>query len=433
MRQKILFFIIASLIVTLFSCEKKDEKAGLEIQPDANRLKIAYIGLDSFVSFSAKSEPVKTSKKNSNVLLGSIYDDNFGRSTANFLSQYRLSSDNVDFGDSPEIISVTVFLAISGVDGNSSVELPLKAYALNMDIDPDSAYLSNIVLTETEDYEELVCDYSFVPDTSNVIEIPFDNAFGQKILDASSSVLENNDNFLEVFKGIYFTIDTNILSSGAGAICKFDLNSTESYINLQYTNINVSSGNKDTIDFKLQFNDKVGRFNQYINNTTPLDNILGQDTNKIYVSGLGGVKGHINLSSVLKWKADSIDPFVESESHGTELMIYKAELIIKSKTSSVFDVPYRLLLEVDDNDDDVLFVDDYSSSSTNYHGYYDSENESYSLVITRHIQNLLNKNHNNEDLWIIPDAQVVNPYRVILENGENNNNFMLKISYSKLY
>ena len=431
MQQKIFFFIVASFIAILFSCEKKDEKAGLEIQPDENRLQIAFIGLDDFVSYSAKSDPVKTNKDKSSVLVGSIYDDTFGRSTANFLSQYRLSSDNVNFGDNPEIISVTAFFSVYGIEGDSSQTIPFKVYELKIDIDPDSSYLSNIILEESVDFGEIICDYNFTADTFNTIELPFNTDFGQQILDAYPDTLKNNDNFLEVFKGIYFTVDTTLLATGDGAIWKLNLNSTASYINLKYTNISAATGNRDTIDFKLQFNDKVGRFNQYINNNTPLNNIFSKDTNKVYVSGIGGTRGHINLSEVLKWKVDSIDPYTETP--GNELMIYKAELIIKSKPSSIFNVPYRLLLEVDDNDDELDFVDDYKSGATNYHGYYDSKTESYSMIITRHIQNLLNKNHNNENLWIIPDAQLVNPYRVILENGENGNNFMIKISYSKLY
>ena len=431
MQKKIFFIIIASFIAILFSCEKKDEKAGLEIQPDENRLQIAYIGLDDFVSFSTKSDPVKTSKKNTSVLIGSIYDDTFGRSTANFLSQYRLSSDNVRFGDTPEIISVTAFFSVYGIEGDSNQTVPFKFYELNIDIDPDSSYLSNIVLTQGQDYTENICDYSFVADTFNIIELPLNKDFGQKILYAHPDTLKNNENFIKIFKGIYFTVDTTGLTTESGAIWKFNLNSAASYINLKYTNISASTGKRDTIDFKLQFNDKVGRFNQYINNNTPLDNIFNKETNKAYVSGIGGTKGHINLSPVLKWKKDSIDPYTETP--GNELMIYKAELVIKSKPSSIFNVPYRLLLEIDDNDDELNFVDDYKSGASNYHGYYDSKTESYSMIITRHIQNLLNKNHNNEDLWILPDAQLVNPYRVILENGENNNNFMIKISYSKLY
>ena len=431
MQQKIFYLIIVSFTALLFSCEKKEEKAGLEIQPENNRLQIAYIGLDNFVSFTAKSEPVKTSKNNTSVLVGSIYDDTFGRSTANFLSQYRLSSDNVDFGDSPEVVSVTVFFSVFGIEGDSAQTIPFKAYNLNIDIDPDTTYLSNTILTAGDDYGDNICDYSFVADTFNIIELPFNNDFGQKILDAESNTLENNDNFLKEFKGIYFTVDTSLLAAGDGAIWKFNLNSTASYIKLKYTNISKVTGDRDTIDFILQFNDKVGRYNQYINNNSPLVNVFNKDTNKAYISGIGGTRGHINLSPVIKWKADSIDPFTENAAN--ELMIYKAELVIKSRASSIFNVPYRLLLEVDDNNDELDFVDDYKSTASNYHGYYDSETKSYSMIITRHIQNLLNKNHNNENLWILPDAQLVNPYRVILENGENNNNFMIKISYSKLH
>jgi len=56
-QKVILFFIATSLMFVFFSCEKKDEKAGLEIQPDKNRLKVVHINLDKFVSFTSRSEP----------------------------------------------------------------------------------------------------------------------------------------------------------------------------------------------------------------------------------------------------------------------------------------------------------------------------------------------------------------------------------------
>ena len=91
-------------------------------------------------------------------------------------------------------------------------------------------------------------------------------------------------------------------------------------------------------------------------------------------------------------------------------------------------------MEVDDADETIKFVDDYlPGAADNYGGKYDSETQTYSMVITRHIQNLINKNQNDSLLWIYPYAEITNPYRVILSNGEDNQNYTLKITYSKLY
>jgi len=404
-------------MLALFSCNKKEEKAGLEIQPDENRLEIIHINLDKFTTFSERSEAVKTSRRNSSILLGSINDDTFGRTSAFLLSQYRLSSDNVEFGNNSQILSAIAYLSISEIVGNSKEELHYKVYKSDFDIDPDSAYYSNIDISNS--IGEIVADTSFSIDSFSVMRIPLFKSFGQTILDASSSTLENNDNFLSKFKGLYFTVDTT--QTSGGVIWKYDFNSPLSYILLEYTNEN-SDGTLDTNTFKLQFNEASGRFNQFFHNTASLSSTLGLPSDKVYISGMGGLKAHISLSPILSWRDSS------------KVMIYKAELLVKAKSSGISSVPEKLLMEVDNMDEDVKFVDDYlPNTSSNYGGDYDAENKTYSMVITRHIQNLINKNQNDSLLWLYPYNQIINPYRVILLNGEDDENFTLRITYSKLY
>lgn len=418
-------------MLALMSCEKKDKEAGLEIQPDENRLKVAHINLDQFITKTSKSGPVKTSKANSSILLGSIDDDIFGRTTASFVSQYRLSSDNVDFGTNPQIISTIAYLDISGVDGDADQEVHYQIFESNFIIDPDSSYYSDMDLSES--VGDVVADTTFSFDavfseeSSNIMEIPLFDTFGQNILDTDSVNLVDNDKFLEVFKGLYFTVDTNQV--GDGLMWKYNFSSSLSYITLKYTstdengNLILDEDSAVVINtFNLQFNEHSGRFNQYINNTAPLDGVFEQEYNEVYVAGMAGPRGHIDLSPVLAWR-DS-----------TKLMIYKAELLVKAQPSGDFPMPTRLLMEIDDSDDEVIFVNDYlPNAADNYDGTYDEETETYSMIITRHVQNLINENHNDSLLWIYPYSQITNPYRVILLNGKEDENFTLKITYSKLY
>jgi len=405
-------------MLALFSCDKKDEQAGLEIQPDENRLKIAYLDLDNFTSYTVAPAPVKTSKRNTSILLGSINDNVFGRTTASFISQYRLSSDNVKFGKNPKIISIKAYLDVVGIEGDSTLPVNYKFYESKFNIDSTGIYKSNIDLSAS--IGDLVADTTFVTASNSLIEIPLLKAFGQKILDADTLDLKDNDAFLKVFKGLYFTVDTN--SIGDGVIWKFNFNSTQSYIELKYRNRDDTGQTTGTDDFKLQFNEKCERFNQYINNTTPLNPIFKQNKDKCYISGVGGTKAHLSLSPVLSWRDSS------------KIMIYKAELIVKAKPSGKISIPTKLILEIDDsNDDSLTFVDDYLTTSTgNYNGTYDSDEETYNMIITRHIQNLINNNHNDSLLWITPRADLTNPYRVILLNGADSEKIKLKITYSKL-
>ena len=409
----------------MLSCDKSEESAGLIIQPDNNRLSTYYVSLDKFTTYSSPSGPVTTSKNNSSVLLGSISDDVFGRTSAFFVSQYRLSSDNVDFGDNPTLISAKMFLDNGGFEGDATTDLNFKIYESKFTI-ADTSYSSYDTDFLSTQIGDLVADVNFLADPDsllNTTEILLEPSFGQKILDTEyDSTLFNNDNFLLTYQGLYFTVDTNQV--GPGLIWKYDFNSDLSYILLEYESTNTE-GELETNTFKLQFNDECNRFNQYFNNNSPLDANWKQK-DKVYISGTAGTKGHISLSPIINWRDSS------------NIMIYKAELILKSQASDIFSTPSALLLEIDDNDDDLDFIDDNdpnvaSDNSDGKHYTDDPEyGDHYKMIMTRHIQNLINKNHNDSLLWITPYASKTNPNRVILLNAEHHDNITLKITSSKI-
>lgn len=410
----------------MLSCDKEVEQAGIEIQPDENRLKVSYVELDGFVSSSSRADYINTNYQNSSNLLGSIDETIFGKTTAFFVSQFRLSSDNVEFGNEPKLVSAKLVLDIIGYEGDTAQSLNFKIFESTFPLikNSDTLYRSNLDLST---FEGVNCaDVSIVTNISDNLKLSLSSEFGQKILDTKKDTLVNNEIFLEKFKGLYFKVDSNV--SDPGLIWKFDMNSESSYILLEYTSEDADGDvildeNSDTIvnEFKLQFNNECARFNQYFNNTNSLNTIFGQSSDKVYISGTAGVKGHINLDPILNWRDSS------------GLMIYKAELLAKATLIDGINWPERLLLEIDDADDDVDFVDDDSVANLdNYGGTYDSETENYSMVITRHIQNIVNKNHDNTKLWITPYANKTNPSRIILSNGANDEKIRLKITYSNL-
>lgn len=419
--QKTIFLILVSFSLVLLSCEKKEEKAGLEIQPDENRLKVFYHTIDKFSSSSTYGDTVKTSKILTNTLLGSINDEVFGKSSAFFVSQYRLSSDNVSFDNTAQIVKTQLFLDVTGAVGDISLGSNIKIYESNYDLPIDSDTL--ISANEPITIGSLLADTNITISSSEDIEINLPNElFSRKIFDSAN--LEDNTSFIKEFKGLYFRVDTN--SSQIGSIYKLDLNSDKSYIDIGYI---INNNFEDTLHFKLQFNNKCSRFNLYFNNTSPLASILDPnssiDSDEIYVSGIGGVKGKLNLSPVYTWRDSS------------DIIIYKAELLINSDTIKDIPAPNKLLLiKNKDEDGKLTYVDDYINGQiTNYGGEVNKETLVYSMVITRHIQNLINNIHNDTIVEIIPNASGTNPYRVILKNkkdGLDDEKIILKITYSEI-
>ena len=423
--QRIIYLLGVFTVIFFGSCTKGDDTVGLEVQPEQNRLNINTLNIKAFQTYTSMGEALQTNRENRYVLLGSLNNIDFGKTTAFADVQYVLSTIAPDFGTDPKLIASTLFLSIANSLGNSSATLNYKIYKSNLDIDVDALYASD---KDMNPYiGELISDTSITAESNQKsLQIHLDKImsdgkkWGQDILESDVTTLSTNENFLKRFNGLYFTIDTNF--SEEGALYKYDLNSENSYIQLEYSFTN-KDGDLDTNVFKLQFNKETGRFNTYTNNPKPIKDILGKKgQSNIYISGLAGVKGNISLSSLLSWRDSA------------KIVIYKAELIAKAKSVEGFNIPDKLLLRVNTSDTSVRYVDDYlQGKNTNYDGSYCSKDKAYHWIVTRHIQRFINNEQNDSLIMIYPDdVTKTNLNRVILQNDLNKNPIHLRITYSKI-
>jgi len=422
--NRIIYLLGIFSVLLLLSCAKEDNTVGFEVQPEQSRLKIKTLNIQDFQTFTSTGGASETSRGTQYILLGSINDTYFGKTTAFANVQYILSTIKPDFGTDPKLISSNLSLSIPKAIGKTSTSLNYQIYTSKFDINADVFYASNKDMTSY--IGELIADTSFT--TSNnqqYLQIHLDKVmgngkkWGQNILDADATTLNSNENFIKSFKGLYLTVDTNF--SEKGLIWKCDLNSQNSYIELEYSFTNTE-GDIDTNTFKLQFNNKTGRFNTYINNPEPIKNILEKTGEEnIYISGLAGVQGNISLSSLLNWR-DS-----------TKIVIYKAELIAKAKIVDGFDMPDKLILGINSSDT-IRYIDDYRmGENTNYDGSYHSKDTAYHWVVTRHIQRFINNEQNDSLIVIYPnDTTKTQLSRVILLNNLSKNAIRLRITYSKI-
>ncbi len=114
---QIITFIV--LVVSFISCEKDAADLGSDIiNPDvATNFDIL---IDSFdiISYTRPLGPVQTNNLGLNML--GIYDDVYGRTSANFVTQVGLDNFNPDFGDNTVLDSVVLtipyFSSIVDVD-----------------------------------------------------------------------------------------------------------------------------------------------------------------------------------------------------------------------------------------------------------------------------------------------------------------------------
>ncbi len=407
MLRRISLLLVAGVSVFLLSsCKKNTEEAGLVIQPDENRLKVFTATLNDFDVYTSQAKPVNTKKDYISSLLGSVTDDIFGKSSSAFVSQFRLQTGNVDFGTDARVVSVAACLEVKDYEGDLSTEMTYKVYKSTQTIN-DTLYPSN---TSFEEYAgDLVGESTFSSESDSQIKIPLFDSFGQEILDAEDQLVDNST-FLSEFKGLCFAVDTNI--SAPGLLWRFNFNTTskKSYIELVYESKDNAGVYQPADTIKFLFSNASERFNIYTHSGHTFD-FTTSPKQQVFVAGLGNTDGNINLSPVLTYRDSS------------RLMIYKAELLVPADTLANFSYPSGMkLARIGEG-----YVDD--NSGVNYGGKYGEGY--YSMVITRHVQNLINKAHSDTLLKLIPSAPNVNPTRVIL-NNTNDQPIRLKLTYSKL-
>ncbi|MFA5781348.1 MAG: DUF4270 family protein, partial [Bacteroidales bacterium] len=129
------------LLSFLFSCEEPDI-VGLEVQPPNDKMDVVFCDTITLVAYSVKEDSIRTDETVYN-LLGSNYDPIFGKNSASFYSQARLSSNNANFGSNPVLDSIVLSLLYKGIYGDTSAQQTVKVYELAENIYKDSVYYSN--------------------------------------------------------------------------------------------------------------------------------------------------------------------------------------------------------------------------------------------------------------------------------------------------
>ncbi|MBZ0244086.1 MAG: DUF4270 domain-containing protein [Bacteroidales bacterium] len=391
LKQLVLSTTVIALLLT-FSCSKKPERIGDNLQPDQNNIQLFHTDTISIVAYSVAEDSIRTDSP-SNILFGSMKDPVFGTTTAGFFTQVRLSSNGHNFGSNPQLDSLVLQLAYSGHYGDTTTVQTMRVYELEENINIDSAYYSSRTLPVGEtDY----ASYEFAPlpktpfafgdDTLvPLIRVPLttnSNALGEKILSASETDLESTDNFKAFFKGLYITPDP--VATG-GAISYFDLPSNFSRLTIYYSNDSV-----DSLRYDFVITSSEARFNRYdhnefmdaspdfVNQVVQGDTLAGQQ--KLYAQAMSGVKTKILFPNITKMQHPS----------GSKMIINEAKLIMyASDLAEDYGAPSQMALVLNDADKAYQVLPDQLEGDTYFGGKYKSSVKGYQYRITRHIQDMV--------------------------------------------
>jgi len=440
------FLLLSIILINLASCKKDPYTIGLSLLPPTDTLTVKTTDTVSIVAYSVLQDSIRTDETKTNIL-GSFVDPVFGKTTASFCTQLRLSSEGVDFGTDPVLDSVVLMLRYSSIYGNSNALQNLRVYELNEDIVVDTAYYSN---HKIQYYNTLLADYTFSPNLTDSVSIYGTNVlphlrinlsnqtnyFGNKILYAPGDILLKNTKFVDFINGLY--IQSSAVNSD-GSLISFNMSSELTKMVVYFHSYDTIGNIKDSLHYDLVINTLCPRFNTFDHNryseAVPefKNQVLNHDTtlgkNSLYIQGLAGVKIKLHMPYLMDFS--------------NKLALNTAELIIKNfQTDTTLAPPAQLTLIQEDSAGKMHTIIDEAEGSAYFGGTYISSDRSYHFRITRHIQQVIQGKIKNNNLFILvsnPTSNVLLPQRMVGIGtqpnmpGSSEARFQLQLVYIKPY
>ncbi|MFZ4706843.1 MAG: DUF4270 domain-containing protein [Bacteroidales bacterium] len=427
------FALIILSVILLSSCNKEPDLVGLDLLPPSDRLGASYTDTTTIVAYSVYEDSVLTSGMTYGVI-GSIYDKDFGKTTASLFTQIRMTSNAPTFGTNPVVDSVVLVLPYSGLFGDSAALQTFKVYELSESLIADKKYYSNNpplgqgALLAEKTFLPRVKDSVFIDSITKIIpqlRIKFNEQFGEKIKNASANDLADNDKFVEFFKGIVIT-DSSESNPESGSMVSFNLLSTISFLKMYYHNT------EDTLVYNFAITTESIRFNRYEHGysvaSTDFKQQLNGDTTqgrqKLFIQAFGGTKVKLQFPYLKKWAADK------------KIAINNAQLILtKSDLTAPYRNPAMLALRAILTDTTQSSLVDENEGTIYFGGVYNGSS-GYSFRISRYIQQILNSSSVEKDKGLylsVAGASYVGN-RLIL-NGTSpslnwNNRMKIEITYT---
>jgi hypothetical protein len=404
--------LMAAIILT--NCKEEDNNLGLNIQPPGDKLNVVSTDTSTIIAYSQISDSIKTDETSLS-LIGSMLDPVFGKSTASFYTQFRLSKSAYDFGATPWPDSLILSLDYASFYGDSTAPMTIKVYEMADKIFIDSSYYSDQTVNIKP---TLLAQKTFIPNFSGKVVIGEDtldphlridlisltSELAEKLLGADS--MANNTSFLNFFYGLYVTVEP--VNSG-GSIISLDLMSTLSEMTMYYHN-----ATSDSLKFEYVINSSCARFGNFTHDYTLGDaafkaQVLNNDTSLgkgiCYVQALAGVKTFVRFPHIKDYYANG------------KIAVNEARLFVyASEPDAELDVAKSLVLVTKDADSGYTITPDQLNGASYFGGSYDKNNQGYWFRITSTVQELMRSEDPDYGLEIYVSGGAVNAQRVLL-NG----------------
>ncbi len=415
----LLFF----LLIGIWSCENSD-KIGLEITPPGERFTY-HIDSSTVVKVSTLRQDSLTSEKRTKSLLGSMADPVFGKSRAGILTQLRLSSNDVDFGDNVQLDSAILLLKYQSAFGDTTQIQHIRVHELQEDLFFDSTYYSNLDISNYYSGTDPVAEFDYAPKPGqDSLLIRIDKQLGEKILFSDESHLVDNTAFLEHFKGLYLEADP--VDQG-GSIVYFDFAGGDSRMILYYKN-----SVEDSLKYEVVINSNCTWVNIFEHDYVGSEveafiNDTAIDVGKVYLQSMAGLRAFTRFEfsdSLLQYGRDGIS-------------INKAELIIPIAQEYVVEgkpVPafVQIFNALEDGTND--FIGDIFLGEEYYGGFYDENTGEYTFNLAKYIQDLMEPDEEyrlkNTGLFLVVKDSRISANQLVINNDLSGKKMSLVITYT---
>lgn len=422
-KRRLLVWGLTLFSITFWACEN-DNQIGLDITPPGERF-MYKTDSSSVIKVNTLRQDSLTSEKRERSLLGAMNDPVFGKSGAGILTQLRLSSYEVDFGNEPHLDSVVLIMKYDNGYGDTTDIQRVKVYELADSLYFDSTYYSNIDVSRFYSESDILADYEYYPTpTADSLQIRLDDRIGSKILQADENALLSNDGFLNYFKGLYLTA---MPTEEDGSISYFDLGGGESKMVIYYQN-----SEEDSLDFEIVINSNCAYLNTFWHDYTGSEagmviNDSTQNFGNVYIQAMAGLRAHLMIEF-----SDSIMKYADQG-----IAINKAELIIPANPNYITQYksnPGSIQIFNANPDGTNEFIGDIFVSEDYYGGFFEKGSETYSFNIARYLQNLLDPEpdfrQENTGMFIVVKDARISANQLVLKNDPEGERIRLNITFT---
>lgn len=424
--------LIVLMLSVMGGCDEPDE-IGLDLL--SNRASFSSTDTLTIHAYSDKSENVATNFSAQSIL-GVMEDPVFGKVKAEIFTEFRLPDNMFTLGTNPVLDSIVLYMEYAGsYYGQLTTLQTLKVYELSESFPDQDTLYSNLLIPHYPDpigqkllrpapLDSVAIDTVL---TSPHFSLRLSDSFGQKIIDANGTeAFENIPNFLEYFKGLYFSIEDEI--NGYGSIFDIKMFSFYTRLSLFYHEDEETERRQDF--YINEFAKRSGYFKDFeFDGANPflLQQLNAQDPTSygdslLFVQSMGKVHAKIAF------------PFLESLKETSNLVINKASLIIPvalEYSGEMFPPSDYLWLYRYNSSGNLELISDINYGEEYYGGSYNESTGEYTFNITHHLQQLLDGRLTDYGLALLPGKNASSAGRVVLKGpGVQNNPMRLDIVYT---